>query len=50
MLERTFYRRNDLISNEDFKKLLKSKRLNNYSNEEMLKLQKDDEYDFYPNW
>ena len=50
MLERTLDRRNDLISNEDHKKPLKSRRLNNYSNEEMIQLRNDDAYDFYPNW
>ena len=49
MLERTLDRRNDLISNEDYKKVPKSKRLNNYPNA-MMKLRIDNEYDFYPNW
>ena len=49
MLERTSNRRNDLISNEDYKKLPKGERINNFSNE-MMKLQTDNEYDFYPNW
>ena len=49
MLERTLDRRNDLISNEDNKKVPKSKRINNYSNE-MMKSLKDNEYEFYPNW
>ena len=35
MLERTLDRRNDLISNEDYKKLPKSKRINKDSNEIM---------------
>ncbi len=49
MLERTLDRRNDLISNADYKKVPKSKRINNYSNE-MMKSLKDNEYEFYPNW
>ena len=49
MIERTLDRRNDLISNEDYKKVLKSNTINNYSNQ-MMKLQKDNEYDYYPNW
>jgi len=35
MLERTLDRRNDLISNEDYKKVPKSKRINRDSNEKM---------------
>ena len=49
MLERTLDRRNDLISNKDYKKVPISKRINKYSNE-MIKLRTDNEYDFYPNW
>ena len=49
MLERTLDRRNDLISNDDYKKLPKSKRINRDSNE-IMKFRIGNEYDFYPNW
>ncbi len=49
MLERTFDRRNDLISNEDFKKLPKSKRINEDANK-VMKFRKVNEYDNYPDW
>ena len=49
MLERTLERRNDLISNEDYKKLPKSKRINRDSNE-IMKFRIGNEYDIYPDW
>ena len=49
MLERTLNRRNDLISNEDYKKLPKSKRINEDSNK-MMKFRVGTEYENYPDW
>ena len=49
MLERTLDRRNDLISNEDYKKIPKSKRINEDSNK-MMKFRICNEYDIYPDW
>ena len=49
MFERTLDRRNDLISNEDYKKLPKSKRINLDSNE-IIKVLIENEYDDYPHW
>ena len=49
MLERTLDRRNDLISNLDYKKLPKSKRINRDSNE-IMKFRIVNEYDIYPDW
>ena len=49
MLERTLDRRNDLISNKDYKKVSKSKRINEDSNE-MMKFRIGNKYDSYPDW
>ena len=49
MIERTLDRRNDLISDEEYKKLLKSNRKNQDSKETM-QLHIGNEYDLYPNW
>ena len=46
MLERTLDRRNDLISNEDYKKVPKSKKISEDSNE-MMKFRIDNEYEFF---
>ena len=46
MLERTLDRRNDLISNEDYKKLPKSKRINRDSNE-IMKFRIGNGYDIH---
>ncbi len=46
MLERTLDRRNDLISNEDYKKVPKSKRINRDSNE-IMKLRIGNGYDIH---
>ena len=46
MLERTLDRRNDLISNDDYKKLLKSKKINRDSNE-IMKFRIGNDYDFF---
>ena len=49
MLERTLDRRNDLISNEDYKKVPKSKRIDKHLNK-MMKFHIGNEYDIYPDW
>ena len=49
MLERTLDRRNDLISNKNYKKLSLTKRVNEGLNETM-KFRIGDEYDAYPDW
>ena len=46
---RTLERREDLISNEDFKKLLGSKRINKERNN-LTRFNIGNEYDNYPNW
>ncbi len=46
MLERTLVRRNDLISNEDYKKVPKSKRINEDSNQ-MMKFRIGNGYDIH---
>ena len=49
LLERTLDRRNDLISNEDHKKVPKSKIKNRNSNE-TIKFRLGNEYSNYPDW
>ena len=49
MFERTVNRRNDLISDEEYKKLPKSK-ITNKDSKEMMQFHIGNEYDFYPNW
>ena len=49
MLERTLDRRNDLISNGEYKKVPKSKGINEESNA-IMKFRTGNEYDAYPDW
>ncbi len=49
MLERTLDRRNDLIYNDEYKKVPKIKRINEDLNE-IMNFRTGNEYDFYPNW
>ncbi len=48
-IERTLVRRNDLLSIENYKKYLKNKGKNKYS-DELLEFIENNEYDIYPNW
>ena len=51
MLERTIDRRNDLISNEGYKKLSKNKNLHEDDDEdEMLRIRLGNECEIYPDW
>ena len=48
-IERTLERRSDLISNENYKKLLQSKRIIKESNQ-FINFRISNEYDIYPDW